>query len=47
MVEAGKTLQEVIATRPTREFDRQWGQGLLKPDDFTRLLYTSLKSSRR
>lgn len=43
MIEADKTLEEVIATRPTREFDQQWGQGFLKPDDFTRLVYTSLK----
>ncbi len=45
MVEADKTLEAVIATRPTREFDQQWGQGFLKPDNFTRLLYTSLKRS--
>ena len=45
MVEADKTLEAVIATRPTREFDQQWGKGFLKPDNFTRRLYTSLKRS--
>ena len=47
MIEADKTVEEVIATRPTREFDQEWGQRFLKPDEFTRLLYTSLKGSRR
>jgi glyoxylase-like metal-dependent hydrolase (beta-lactamase superfamily II) len=43
MIEADKTLEEVIASRPTREFDQQWGQRFLKPDAFTGLVYTSLK----
>lgn len=47
MIEADKTLEEILATQPTREFNQQWGQRFLKPDQFTRLVYTSLKSNGR
>ncbi len=47
MIEADKTLEEILATRPTREFNQQWGQRFLNPDQFTRLIYTSLKSNGR
>lgn len=42
LVNAGKTLEEVVAAKPTQEFDAQWGNGFLKPDDFARLLYMDL-----
>jgi glyoxylase-like metal-dependent hydrolase (beta-lactamase superfamily II) len=45
MIEADKTLEEILATQPTREFNQQWGQRFLNPDQFTRLVYTSLKRS--
>ena len=47
MIEADKTLEEILATRPTREFNQQWGQRFLNPDQFTRLVYTSLNSNGR
>jgi len=42
-VDAGKSLEEVVASKPTAEFDEQWGQGFIKPDQFTEIVYTSLK----
>jgi len=39
---AGKKLEEVIAAKPTAEFDAALGGGLLKPDQFVMLVYTTL-----
>ena len=41
-VKAGKTLDEVIAARTTREYDATWGQGWLKPEQFVKIVYESL-----
>jgi glyoxylase-like metal-dependent hydrolase (beta-lactamase superfamily II) len=38
----GKTREAVIAARPTADHDAQWGQGFIKPDVFTGLVYDSL-----
>ena len=39
---AGKTLQEVVDTKPTAEFDAVWGNGYFKPDFFVTLVNTAL-----
>ena len=41
-IEAGKSLEEVIASKPTQAFDAKWGKGLFTPDQFTELVYTDL-----
>ena len=38
MVKAGRTRDEVIAARPTREFDEVWGKAR-KPDAFVEIVY--------
>lgn len=38
----GKTVEEVSAMKPTTDFDAEWGDGLLSPDQFVRILYTGL-----
>jgi glyoxylase-like metal-dependent hydrolase (beta-lactamase superfamily II) len=43
MVAAGKTLEEVKAAQPTREFDAKWGGGFMKPDVWLAIVYQSLK----
>jgi len=35
----GKTLEEVIAMKPTAAFDAKWGQFVIDPKFFTRLVY--------
>lgn len=39
---AGATLEAILASRPTREFDERWGRGPVTPDQFVRLVYRSL-----
>jgi glyoxylase-like metal-dependent hydrolase (beta-lactamase superfamily II) len=39
---AGKTLAEVQAAKPSAEFDATWGKGMLSPDAFIGLVYSTL-----
>ena len=41
-VQAGKSKDETIAAKPTAAFDAKWGQGFLKPDLFTGIVYKML-----
>ncbi len=38
----GKTLQQVVESKPSADFDAKWGHGFLKPEQFVALAYTSL-----
>ena len=38
----GKTVEEVLAAAPTKEFDETLGKGFMKPEPFVRIAYTSL-----
>ncbi len=38
-IDAGRGLEEVVASKPTAEFDARWGQGFIKPDDWVALVY--------
>jgi len=36
---AGKSVDDVVAARPTAQFDAEWGSGFVTADLFTRLIY--------
>ncbi len=38
----GKTVDEVIAAKPTKKFDAQWGKGFLPPDKWVKIVYSAL-----
>jgi len=42
-VKKGKKLEEVVASKPTAQFDAAWGKGFLAPDKFVEMLYGNLK----
>ena len=42
MIEEGKTKEEVVAARPSREFDGEYGGGFLNPDKFIGLVYDGM-----
>ena len=46
LVARGATLEEVIAARPTREYDEFWGQGSRDGDTFAGLVYQSLSGEQ-
>ncbi len=42
-VDAGESLEETIAAKPTAEWDDTRGQGWIKPPQFVTFIYNSLK----
>ena len=42
LIAEGKTLEEVLAAKPTAEFDAAWGQGFLKPDRWVEINYRGM-----
>src|SRR5882672_2009387 len=42
LIAAGKTMDEVVAAAPTKDFDAKWGSGYVSPDVFTKLVFSSL-----
>ena len=36
----GKSMDQIIALKPTADFDKKWGGGFLNPDDFLKILNT-------
>jgi glyoxylase-like metal-dependent hydrolase (beta-lactamase superfamily II) len=46
MARSGKTLQQVLAAKPTREFDEEWGK-FRKPDAFVEILYNGLAPRKK
>ena len=45
-IKAGKTLEEIKLSRPTQDFDSEWGGGFLKPDVFVGIVYQSLMQEK-
>lgn len=46
LVEQGRSLDEVLAARPTEAFDDRYGKGMVSPERFVRILYADLASRR-
>ena len=42
MIADGKSLDEVLAAKPTAAYDAEWGQSFIKPEPMVRFVYTSL-----
>ncbi len=43
-VDAGKSLEETLAAKPTAALDEKWGGGFLNAERFTTIVYKSLKA---
>ena len=41
-IKAGKTLEQVVASKPTAKYDGVWGKGFLAPEKFVAMLYGNL-----
>jgi glyoxylase-like metal-dependent hydrolase (beta-lactamase superfamily II) len=44
LVDEGKTKEEIIAAKPTAEFDAEWGDGFLQPDQWVGIVYDSMQN---
>ena len=42
LIEDGRTLEQIIAARPTADLDPEWADGFIRPAQFVRMVYTSL-----
>jgi len=42
-IKQGKKLEEVVASKPTAQYDELWGKGFLAPEKFVEMLYGNLK----
>ena len=42
-VKQGKKMEEVVASKPTAQYDEAWGKGFLAPEKFVEMLYGNLK----
>ena len=45
-IKAGKPLDAVIASQPTRDLDQVWGKGFMKPEQFVKVVYDSLVNEK-
>ncbi|MEE9534332.1 MAG: MBL fold metallo-hydrolase, partial [Acidimicrobiia bacterium] len=43
LIAEGMSKDEVIAAKPTQQFDEKWGGGFMNPDRWVGILYESLK----
>ena len=43
LIVAGNTEAQIVAAKPTADFDATWGNGFLKPDRFVKMMYDSLR----
>ncbi len=46
LVAERKTLDETVAAKPTAPWDDKWGKGFIKPDVFTKVVYTELSAKK-
>ena len=42
MIDAGKSQQDIVAAKPTADFDASWGGGFITPDQWVALVYTAM-----
>mgnify|MGYP000880112039 FL=1 len=41
-IREGRKLEEIVASKPTRDYDEKWGKGFIKPDKFVEMLTRNL-----
>lgn len=46
LVAAGKTMDEVVAAVPTKDYDARWASGYVTPEVFTRMVFSSLAGTK-
>ncbi|HEX6751347.1 MAG TPA: hypothetical protein VF092_28910 [Longimicrobium sp.] len=46
LIDQGRTVEQVVAARPTAQFDARWGHGPVTPERFVRAAYASIQKER-
>jgi cyclase len=47
LVQGGKSVEEAVQAKPTKDFDEKWGKGFMNSDNFVKIVYDSLKKNPR
>jgi glyoxylase-like metal-dependent hydrolase (beta-lactamase superfamily II) len=47
LIKDGRTLDQAIATKPTKDFDARWANGPIRPDQLVEEIYSDLKRTVR
>jgi len=42
LIADGKTVEDIVAAKPTAEFDSGWGGGFLNPERFVRVMHAAM-----
>jgi hypothetical protein len=40
LMNEGKNMDEIVAAKPTADYDAKWGGGFLKPDSWVKIVYS-------
>jgi glyoxylase-like metal-dependent hydrolase (beta-lactamase superfamily II) len=43
LIDEGKSRDEIIAAKPTKDLDEKWGRGFMEPDTWVGIVYDSIK----
>ncbi len=43
LIKAGKHIDEIVAAKPTADYDAKWGGGFLKPDQWVQIVYSAMQ----
>ena len=43
LIKEGKNIDDIVAAKPTADFDAKWGGGFLKPDEWIRNVYAAMQ----
>jgi cyclase len=46
LIAAGKTMDEVVAAMPTKDFDARWASGYVTPEAFTKMVFSSMAGTK-
>jgi len=46
LVAEGRSVEQIVAAKPTAEYDDKWGKGFIKPDKFVEMLASALRPKR-
>lgn len=43
LITEGKSIDEIVAAKPTADYDEKWGHGFLKPDQWVEIAYSVMQ----
>jgi hypothetical protein len=44
LIKEGKNIDEIVAAKPTADYDAKWGGDFLKPDQWVQIVYSVMQN---